>query len=138
MHSNFGLSRDEGFGEKMRENKIARKCTKILVSCICHHTINSLPKTFCTKILNPPHITYMNISQSNISYRSGFNEFRFRNLYLKIWPVTQAFRLKCVFSAKSFKIKQNYTFQVLKFSFCKPKSSPLWSSYSSKLLDYFV
>jgi len=101
----------------MRKNKMARKCTTILVSCICHHTINSLSKTFLTKILNPPHITYMNISQSNISYRSGFNEFRFRNLYLKIWPVTQAFRLKCVFSAKSFEIKQNCTFQILFLQF---------------------
>ena len=57
LHSNFGLSRDEGSGEKMRENKMARKCTKVLVSCICLHMINPPSNTFCTKILNPPYST---------------------------------------------------------------------------------
>ena len=47
------MSRYEGFGEKMRKNKMARKCTTILVSCICHHTINSLSKTFWTKFWTP-------------------------------------------------------------------------------------
>ena len=53
LHSNFGLSRDEGSGEKMRENKMARKCTKVLVSCICLHMINLFQRPFALKFWTP-------------------------------------------------------------------------------------
>ena len=33
---NLSLSRDEDFGQKVREYEMASKCTKISVSCICY------------------------------------------------------------------------------------------------------
>ena len=37
----------------MRENKMVRKCTKILVSCICHHMINLFRRLFALKFDTP-------------------------------------------------------------------------------------
>ena len=42
-----------GFGEKMRKNKMARKCSKILVSCIWRHMINLLRRPFALKFWTP-------------------------------------------------------------------------------------
>jgi len=135
MHSNFGLSRDEGFGEKMRENKIARKCTKILVSCICHHTIILFRRLFALKFWTP-HILRTWIYPTSIEYfvsvwfqRIPLSKPLLENLTRHTGLPTQV----CVFCKIIWNQAKLYISNSL-FAI----QSPRRSSYSSKLLDYFV
>ena len=53
VQNSFFMTHTCFFLQKMRENKLARKCTKIWVSCICHHMTNLLRRLFALKFDTP-------------------------------------------------------------------------------------
>ena len=107
-----------GFRRKMRENKMARKCTKILVSCIRHHMINLHRKPFGLNFWTPRDISLkQNSNNPDISMSFSLNlinEVHFAikfllHIYLrfmlhKLWIISKVY-IKQLFGTHSSELR---------------------------------